>query len=229
MKNKDIVLISGALATSKLWHHQESYFKSGMQFHHVDLLNSNSIQEMAHRYSSASPDKFTLIGFSMGGYVALELYLQIPHKIEKLILINSAARLLSEKGKVERERSLDLINKGKFDFLIKLIFQNSIYDKSKHKNLLPLVQEMAQEVGIENYKNHLNAILNKPDHSSLLSRIKCPTLILASQEDGVMPTERSEHLAKEIKNSKLIYIESCGHLAMLEQPDKINEILKDWL
>ncbi|HHF0526634.1 TPA: alpha/beta fold hydrolase [Legionella anisa] len=227
--NKDIVLIPGALATPKLWNIQEIFFQESKRFHYVDVLNSNSIVEMAHRFTSIAPKRFTLIGFSMGGYVALELYRHIPNKIEKIILINSAAKLVSEKGQLERERSLDLMDKGKFDFLIKLIFKNSIYDKQKHNVLLPLAQEMAIEVGVENYKKQLNAILNKPDHSTLLPSIECPTLLIASKEDNVMPPERSEHMAKNIKHSTLIYIEQCGHMAMLEKPEEMNQILNDWL
>lgn len=227
--NMDIVLIPGALATPKIWYQQQIFFQKSKQLYYVDVLNSDSIVEIARRFTSIAPKKFTLIGFSMGGYIALELYRLIPNKIEKLILINSAAKLVSEKGQLERERSLDLMNKGKFDFLIKLIFKNSIYDKEKHNVLLPLAQEMAQEVGVENYKNQLNAILNKPDHSSLLASIECPTLLIASKQDNVMPIERSEHMVKNIKRSELIYIEECGHMAMLEQPDKINQILADWI
>ncbi|AWN72369.1 alpha/beta hydrolase [Legionella anisa] len=227
--NKDIVLIPGALATPKLWNLQEIFFQESKRFHYVDVLNSNSIVEMAHRFTSIAPKKFTLIGFSMGGYIALELYRHIPNKIEKLILINSAAKLVSEKGQLERERSLDLIDKGKFDFLIKLIFKNSIYNKQKHNLLLPIAQEMAMEVGVKNYKKQLNAILNKPDHSTLLPSIECPTLLIASKEDHVMPPERSEHMAKNIKHSTLIYFEQCGHMAMLEKPEEMNQILNDWL
>ena len=227
--DKDIVLIPGALATPNLWNQQKLSLQEGKRFHHVDVLNSDSIIEMAHRFISIAPKKFTLIGFSMGGYVALELYRLIPDRIEKLILINSAAKLVSEKGQLERERSLDLMNKGKFDFLIKLIFKNSIFDKEKHNALLPLAQEMAQEVGVDNYKKQLNAILNKPDHSPLLPVIECPTLLIASKQDNVMPTERSEHMAKNIKHSELIYVEHCGHMAMLEQPEKMNHILTGWL
>lgn len=227
--NKDIVLIPGALASPKLWQHQENHLRGEMRFHYVDALNSQSIPEMANRFAKNAPDKFTLMGFSMGGYIALELFRYIPHKIEKLILINSAAKIISEKGQLERERSLSLINKGKFDFLISLIFKHSIYDRDKYDKLLPLAQEMAHEVGAENYKNQLTAILDKPDHSSLLAMIDCPTLLMASRQDKVMPPERSEHMAKNIRNSELVYLDDCGHLAMLEKPEKINEIVSGWL
>lgn len=227
--SKDIVLIPGALATPKLWQQQENHFQGNRRFHHVDTLDSDSITAMAHRFAANAPDKFTLIGFSMGGYIALELFRIIPDRVKRLILINSAAKTLSERGQLERERSLELINNGKFDFLIQLIFKNSIHDKNKQSSLLPLMQAMAHEVGVENYKKQLTAILNKADHLPLLSTITCPTLIIAAKQDKVMPTERSEHLAKNIKNAELIYLNECGHLAMLEQPDVINNILADWL
>ena len=89
---KDIVLIPGALATPTLWYNQENHFNGKMNFHHVDVKNSYSISDMAARFAQKSPDKFTLMGFSMGGYIALELFRYIPHKIDKLILINSSAK-----------------------------------------------------------------------------------------------------------------------------------------
>lgn len=48
--SKDIVLIPGALATPDLWNPQEIAFQDTRQFHHVDVLNSDSILEMAHRF-----------------------------------------------------------------------------------------------------------------------------------------------------------------------------------
>lgn len=226
---KDIVLISGALATPKLWQHQVELMQKTMNVHYVDVLQSDSISEMAIRFAQNAPEQFTLIGFSLGGYVALELFRHVPNRIKKLILINSGAKPISEKGQLERERSLDLIEKGKFDFLVKLIFKNSIHNKNKHDSLLPLAQEMAHEVGPENYKYQLKAILDKPDHLSILSMIKCPTLLLASQHDKVMPYKHSEHMATHIQHSELRYLENCGHLATLEQPETINDIISGWL
>jgi pimeloyl-ACP methyl ester carboxylesterase len=88
---------------------------------------------------------------------------------------------------------------------------------------------MALEVGAECYLEQLTAMVNKPDHSEVLTTIECPTLLIASKNDNVMPSERSEHMAENIKNSQLIYVENCGHMAPLEQPDRINQILSEWL
>ena len=223
------MFIPGALATPKLWMYQTDLLQEKYCCHHVEVLHSESIPEMACRFAKNAPDKFTLIGFSLGGYVALELFLHIPHKIEKLILINTSAKIVSQKGKKERDRSIDLLNKGKFDRLVSLIFNRSIFDKSKHKVLLPIAQEMAHEVGAKNYKLQLNAILNKPDHSPILPMIECPTLVIVSDHDNVMPNTRSQHLADNIKNSELRYLNNCGHMAMLEQPGTLNQILSAWL
>lgn len=225
----DIVLIPGALATPKFWYHQEAHWHGEKRIHHVTGFLGQSIPDIAEKLIKTLPKKFTLIGFSLGGYIALELIQRIPHQVDKLILINSGAKALSAKGQIERERSIELINNGKFDFLINLIFKNSVHDKNKHHELLPFLKTMALEVGAERYLEQLTAMVNKPDHSELLTTIKCPTLLIASKNDKVMPPERSEHMAENIKNSQLIYVENCGHMAPLEQPDRINQILSEWL
>lgn len=225
----DIVLIPGALATPKFWHHQEAHWHGEKHIHYATGFLGQSIPDIAEQLIETLPKKFTLIGFSLGGYIALELMQRIPHQVDKLILINSAAKTLSEKGQIERERSIELINNGKFDFLINLIFKNSVHDKNKHHELLPLLKSMALEVGAKRYLEQLTAMVNKPDHSDLLTTIECPTLLIASKNDKVMPPERSEHMAENIKNSQLIYVENCGHMAPLEQPDRINQILSEWV
>jgi pimeloyl-ACP methyl ester carboxylesterase len=225
----DIVLIPGALSTSEFWCHQKDALQNVAKIHYAADYRGQTISAMAISLVPKLPEKFVLIGFSLGGYIALELITHIPERINKLILINSAAKGLSEKGVIERERSINLIHQGKFDFLINLIFKNSIHDKRKHPRLIPLLQSMAHEIGAEHYFEQLTAMVNKPDHSNILQAIQCPTLLLASRADKVMPPERSEHMANHIKNAKLIHIENCGHIAPLEQPDIINQTILNWL
>lgn len=226
---KNIVLISGALATPKLWQYQATSFQGQAHFFYVDVLNCLSIVDMAKRFAKIAHEPFILIGFSMGGYIALELFQYIPEKILQLVLINSAAKKVSKQGQIERERSRTLVAKGKFDFLVKKIFQKSVHDSNKYRTLLPLLQTMAHEVGAQNYISQLNAILNKGDQTPLLSMITCPTLLIASKQDKIMPPEQSEHMAACIKKSTVVHIEECGHLSPLEKPVIVNQILLNWI
>lgn len=226
---KNILFIGGSLTTKNLWRLQVDALGSLWQCEYLDTAKSSSLTEMAERYLPLAPPRFSIVAFSMGGYAALELLRFIPARIDKLILINSSARELCQLGKDDRNRSLSLIKKGKFDFLINRIFKNSIYKPAEQEALIPLLKEMAYEVGEETYAHQLMAMINKADQSALLPSIQCPTLIIASSEDRVMPTERSEHLAANIRNSELLYLKECGHMAMLEQPVILNKILFDWL
>ncbi|MBA2649682.1 MAG: alpha/beta hydrolase [Legionella sp.] len=224
-----ILFIGGSLTTKNVWALQETVLESHWHCDHLDINNSSSLTEMAERYVPSAPERFPIVAFSMGGYIALELFRLIPNRIEKLILINSSARELCEVGKADRKRSLSLIKKGKFNFLINRIFKNSIHKYDQQESVISLLKEMAYEVGDETYANQLLAMINKPDQSLILPKIQCPVLILASREDKVMPNERSEHLASMIKGSKLVYIEECGHMAMLEQSTILSKIIADWL
>ena len=88
----DIVLIPGALATPKFWHHQEAHWHGEKHIHHANGFLGQSIPDIAEQLIEKLPKKFTLIGFSLGGYIALELIQRIPHQVDKLILINSGAK-----------------------------------------------------------------------------------------------------------------------------------------
>lgn len=64
--DKDIVLIPGALASPKFWHHQENYFQKKARLHYIDVSNGFSIKEIAERFIKTAPNKFTLIAILNG-------------------------------------------------------------------------------------------------------------------------------------------------------------------
>jgi len=217
---QNVVMIPGALATNEFWQYQEPVLSQHAHIHHTEVITQcDSIEAMANRLIDVAPQQFAIIGFSMGGYVALELYRLIPERINGLAFINSAAIPVSNKGAKERERSIDLIRKGKFDWLVELVFNKSVYDEKASENIIKTLQRMARSIGPDIYINQLIAMMDKADHESVLSTISCPTLILASANDNVMPTDRSVHLRKYIPKAELIYIERCGHVAPLEKPN----------
>lgn len=226
---KDLLLIPGSLSTPELWYQNIDVFqKQFTNIHHMDVCKSDSITDMAKRYLPYAPEKFSIVSFSMGGYIALELFQFIPERIENLVIINGGARELCQKGKDERQRSVELVEKGRFDFLVNRIFKNSIDNEEKQEEILPLLKKMAYEIGPENYVKQLSSMINKHEQEPILSKITCSTLIITAKKDRVMPNERAEHMANHIANAELVTLEDCGHMAMLEQPERINELLVNW-
>ena len=64
---------------------------------------------------------------------------------------------------------------------------------------------------------------------SELSKINTPTLLIWGKNDVVTPPFVGEKFRGAIKNSKLVWMDQCGHAPMLEKPTEFNEILERFL
>jgi pimeloyl-ACP methyl ester carboxylesterase len=92
-----------------------------------------------------------------------------------------------------------------------------------------IIKDMANTVGPEAYLRQLAALSTRADSRPHLSRIACPTLLVAGREDTLCPVALHEEMATEIPGARLVVIERCGHLSSLEQPQAITALLNDWL
>ena len=65
--------------------------------------------------------------------------------------------------------------------------------------------------------------------SDRLNEIKCPTLLIWGRNDGVTPPFVGEKFHELISQSRLVWIDECGHVPMMEYPQKFNDILEVFL
>ncbi|MEK9760391.1 MAG: alpha/beta hydrolase, partial [Candidatus Puniceispirillum sp.] len=68
------------------------------------------IPDIAHKILAVTPDKFVLIGFSMGGYIAREICRLAPDRVEKLVLIATSSRGDTAARKVVKDATLRSID-----------------------------------------------------------------------------------------------------------------------
>jgi len=61
-----------------------------------------------------------------------------------------------------------------------------------------------------------------------LPNMKQPTCLIWGKQDNVTPPEVAIDFNKLLPDSNLFWIDKCGHAAMMETPDKFNQILEDW-
>jgi pimeloyl-ACP methyl ester carboxylesterase len=70
---------------------------------------------------------------------------------------------------------------------------------------------------------------NRFDVMARLAEIRAPTLVVCGREDRMTPVKYSVHLATQIPNACLVFIEHAGHSVMIEQPDETNKTLIDFV
>jgi pimeloyl-ACP methyl ester carboxylesterase len=190
----------------------------------------DSLGGMAEELLANVPARFTLIGLSLGGYLAFEIIRRQLHRIERLALLDTTAVADAPARKVGRLADIAKVRDGGIDALIpELPGRWLLPAHARRAELVSLMAEMARSVGARGQFNQQSAMLARPDSHDDLARVNVPTLVMCGQQDPVTPVADHEAMAARLAGSRLEFIPECGHLSTIEQPDAVNAVLADWL
>ena len=230
MPRATLVLVPGLLNTGQVFARQVEGLADIADCVTTEPWHHDSIGAMADAALAAAPPTFALGGFSMGGYVALEIFRRAPERVERLALIDTQATPDSPESTARRLALLEQTNIGRFhgvhrSLLPQLVHRRHINDPAITQPML----DMALKVGAEGFVREQRAIMGRADNRPLLARIAVPTVVIVGRQDKVTPLPRSEEIAADIATSRLVVIEECGHMSPLEKPAEVTAALRSWL
>lgn len=188
-------------------------------------------------------DLVTLYGISAGGLTAIELAANYPERVEKLILASAVSKKwLDENGKVYKTAkrifnpSVEKITWGivrRFSALFPNAIAKSFYPQfssnTPHKLSKSDVEELLKTFRHFNSKTGFMCDINQNIDDDVISKIKCPTLIIHSKNDNSVPIEHALYAHKMIKDSTLEELNNeWGHLFWIgkDSNESIRKILK---
>lgn len=225
-----LVLIPGLINTAALWEAQIAALRDIAHITVADHTRHDSMAALATAILDAAPERFSLAGLSMGGYIALEIMRQAPQRVERLALLDTNARADGAEQSARRRSFIALAERGRFLGISPRMIQDLVHpDHASDRRIANTIVRMARETGREAFIRQQTAIINRIDSRPYLPRIKCPTLVACGREDKLTPVELHEEMARMISGAELRVIDKCGHLPPLEQPDETSRILRDWL
>ena len=224
-----LVLLPGLLCTDKLWQHQVANLKDICNPSVADLTIDDSISKMAKRVLDNAPDRFVLAGLSMGGYVAFEIMRRAPERVICLALVDTKARLDAPDKLAVRKGLLALCKQGHFLGITPKFLPSLIHEDKLNTTVADDVIAMSKALETDVFVRQQTAIINRTDSLLLLPNIHVPTLIIVGDDDKVTPPEEAVKIAELIPNNELHILAQCGHLAPLEQPTIVTDILRTWL
>jgi pimeloyl-ACP methyl ester carboxylesterase len=231
MKIKEsIVFLSGLLCNETVWEDVSKELQDDYEVIKISFQGCNSIEDMAKKVLDTAPESFILIGHSMGGRVALEVFNQASNRVKALGLFNTGVHAKSESEVPGRQKLLDLAkNEGIASVAKQWLPPMMANDSLKNSVLMEKLYKMINSYSVEDFSKQIQALLNRPNAQILLPIINVPTLLLSATQDKWSPISQHEAMQYFIKNSTLSIIENASHMAPVEQPIAVADVIRNWL
>ena len=225
-----LVFIPGMMCDSRLFQPQIREFSKQYLVCLTPASCSDSIEKISFEILRQLPKKFTLIGLSMGGILAMEIVKKAPERVMKIVLMDTNFKPETEEIKSRRLPQIKLVNEGLLvDVMSKQIQNNYLRTDRKNKKVFDLCLSMANDLGKEVFINQSKALATRKDYTPTLKNIKVPSLIICGEYDRLCPIKVHMEMESLIENSTLEIIPDAAHLPTLEQPAYLNKILSKWL
>jgi pimeloyl-ACP methyl ester carboxylesterase len=190
----------------------------------------DSLGAMAEELLAKTPARFTLIGLSLGGYLAFEIIRQQLQRLERLVLMDTTAASDHPARRAGRLADIAKVREGGIEALIPELPARWLHPAHVQRvELTNLMSAMARSIGARGQFNQQAAMMSRPDSHADLERVRVPTLLACGREDPVIPVRDHEAMAARIPSARLEIIENCGHLSTIEQPEMVNRVLTNWL
>lgn len=188
-------------------------------------------------------DAAAVVGNSMGGFIAAELAIAYPQRVERLVLVSAAG--LSTYNEPSATRALPVLRRAQ-----RILAGTSAWVASKsdavarrarlRKELLRLVVAHPEELpaalaaeqirgaGKPGFLDALAAVLTY-DVRERLPEIACPTLVVWGDRDRLISVRDADTFMALIPNARKVIFSDTGHMAMLERPARFNALLAQFL
>lgn len=226
LKPRKIVLIPGYMLDEMLWHEFETYLPSNVIVYHAALAGGRTISDIAQHMSTYLPDQFTLIGFSLGGYIARQFATDFPDRVESLVLIASSLREDTPSQAESKRKSLQSSSPKTFKGLSNPAVARSLHaSNASDLDMISNIQQMGCRLGFAAFMNQTTL----PRQGIPAATLCCPTLVIASADDNIRSMEEAEELAEVIPFASLRIISGSGHMLPLEQPQELARVITAWL
>lgn len=239
-----IVLVHGYPFNRTMWDEQVAALSDNYRVIRLDLRGHGESEssegpatmnlmanDIASLLDQLGVNRAVIGALSMGGYVALAFYQLFPSRVEKLVLADTRSQADTEENKkVRAEQAQKILAEGMAGIvdtmLPKLLAPETV---SKRPEVVKRVRDMMLQTKPEGAAAALLGMAQREDQTARLADIQVPTLILVGREDAITPVADSEKIHAAIAGSQLMVIENAGHVSNIEQPERFNRALREFL
>lgn len=247
-KGKPVFLLHGFGEDGRIWDGQINVLKENYRLIIPDLPGSGQSEMLDGKRTlmdyvevvkgiadqvirSNGTNQFCMIGHSMGGYITLGFAEKFPELLNSFGLFHSSAFADDEQKIETRNKAIDFIKKNGAEPFLKSSVPDlfSPQTKEKHPELISQLINIAKDISPEALIQYYEAMIVRPDRSSVLKTFPRPVLFIIGKHDKAIPLDISLQQCHLPSVSSVHILENSGHMGMWEEENSSNTFLKEFL
>lgn len=225
-----VVLIPGLMCDISFWEPVCEALKPEREVHVPQLQDHTSLADMAETVLSEVRGPVDVIGHSMGGRVAFEVWDLAPDRVRSLAVLDTGVHPVGPDEPARRQVLLDLAVQQGIAAVADRWIPGMVHpDRLSDTELMDQIRDMVTSYSPKQFHGQVQALLGRRDATPFLATITCPTLVVCGSHDAWSPPAQHRAIAAAVGNAQYAEIDSSGHMVAMERPNETVELLRDWL
>ena len=195
--------------------------------HSMEFL-ADTVKEML---DSLGVERCTLVGHSMGGYVALAFCQKYPERLDGVVLLSSTPNADSEEKRANREREIKLIKSGKKELLTHTAPQAG-FAADNRRAMRDYIEDLVEIIHItedEGIIALLNGMIARCDQNEMLQKSPVRQLFILGRKDEYITPPVAEAMVAAHPQAKVVWLENSGHMGFIEEAKACASALLDFV
>lgn len=179
-------------------------------------------------------DRAAIVGLSMGGYIAMACWREMPDRVLGLALLDTQMGADDEAGRAKRDTLIDKVRDGGIDVLVEAQLPGMVgkSTRAQRPHLAEKMAQMMRSAPLDGIVGALTAMRDRPDSSGTIGTVTVPTLVAVGDEDVLTPLAKAEAIAAALPpgtTRRLEVIAGSGHASCVERPSAVNHALSEFI
>jgi pimeloyl-ACP methyl ester carboxylesterase len=179
--------------------------------------------------AGSAGDCINIIGFSMGGYFALEYALENPHRVASLVMIAASAYGLTEAEIAERRKAVAYLATHEYRGIAAARVAQFVHpSRTNDPAVAGTMRDMDHDLGKETLIAQLKETTDRVSLGPRLGDLAMPVMLVGADADNFSPPSTINRMAAAIRDVRASIAADTGHMIPLERPAWLAQQIADF-